>query len=447
MAPMRVSCVFVLVAATTQGVRLPQVRRCAASRPAHARVHVVAAASRAGPARTSGRAEYTAVLLVPTGIGASIGGYAGDALPVARALASVVDVLVTHPNVLNGAMLYWPPPNALYVEGWALDEFGAGRLGLRPVRRNRIGLVLDAAIEPELRDRHLQAADAARATLGLDVGAWTLTDQPVGVGLATQKTGASWGTLGAPEALVRAGRRLVDEHGCTALALVCRLPDSQPDSAETQAYRAGAGVDAVGGVEALISRFVARRLRLPCAHAPALAALPLDLSVSPRAAAEELGYTFLPCVLANLHRAPALSEQRRRPAADDWSGEDGPGGGDDDGSVWARDVDVVIAPAGACGGAALLALCAREHVLLVAVEENESVMSATPQALQLGAGAGGAARAGSRAGSGGAQVIMASTYLEAVGIVAAHRAGISLDALTARGVSALCGAKGKINQT
>lgn len=32
----------------------------------------------------SGDGAYTAVLIVPTGIGAAIGGYAGDALPVAR---------------------------------------------------------------------------------------------------------------------------------------------------------------------------------------------------------------------------------------------------------------------------------------------------------------------------------------------------------------------------
>lgn len=41
---------------------------------------------------------YTSVLIVPTGIGASIGGFAGDALPVARTLSSVVDCLISHPN-------------------------------------------------------------------------------------------------------------------------------------------------------------------------------------------------------------------------------------------------------------------------------------------------------------------------------------------------------------
>lgn len=40
-------------------------------------------------------------MIVPTGVGASIGGFAGDALPVARALSSVVDCLISHPNVIG----------------------------------------------------------------------------------------------------------------------------------------------------------------------------------------------------------------------------------------------------------------------------------------------------------------------------------------------------------
>ena len=56
------------------------------------------------PPRLSAQ-PYTAALVVPTGIGATIGGYAGDALPVARAFTAVCDRLITHPNVMNGAML------------------------------------------------------------------------------------------------------------------------------------------------------------------------------------------------------------------------------------------------------------------------------------------------------------------------------------------------------
>ncbi len=98
--------------------------------------------------------------MVPTGVGAAIGGYAGDALPVARGLAAVVDTLVTHPNVMNGASLYWPQDNILYTEGFALDEFAGGRWGLRPFAAgrggHRVGLVLDRAMEEDMRLRHLQ---------------------------------------------------------------------------------------------------------------------------------------------------------------------------------------------------------------------------------------------------------------------------------------------------
>lgn len=47
-----------------------------------------------------GKRDYTSVMVVPTGVGACIGGFAGDALPVARTLSSLVDCLITHPNVI-----------------------------------------------------------------------------------------------------------------------------------------------------------------------------------------------------------------------------------------------------------------------------------------------------------------------------------------------------------
>ena len=78
------------------------------------------------------------MLIVPTGVGASIGGYAGDAIPVARAIAAISDRLITHPNVLNGAQLYWPLDNTLYVEGYGLDQFAAGRWNLAPVLSNKM---------------------------------------------------------------------------------------------------------------------------------------------------------------------------------------------------------------------------------------------------------------------------------------------------------------------
>lgn len=50
---------------------------------------------------------------------------------------------------------------------------------------SQVGLVLDAGIEEDLRTRHLQVVDAARASLGLPVVEYTVTDAALQV--CTQK--------------------------------------------------------------------------------------------------------------------------------------------------------------------------------------------------------------------------------------------------------------------
>eukprot|EP01031_Cornospumella_fuschlensis_P049070 gene49070-60067_t len=218
---------------------------------------------------------YTSVFIVPTGIGAKIGGFAGDALPSAKLIAGVADVLLTHPNVMNGAMLYWPIPNVLYVEGYALDEFAANRLALEPVHKggHKIGLLLDKGMEPELVQRHMQVADSMRATLGINIHHVVVTKESMGVKtLISAATGASWGSLDHPETLREAGRRL-KESGCTAIAVVARFPEDQDIDEEASErfnlYRQGLGVDSIAGIEALISHILTKDLMIPVAHAPA----------------------------------------------------------------------------------------------------------------------------------------------------------------------------------
>nr|GMD24855.1 uncharacterized lipoprotein syc1174_c-like [Ipomoea batatas] len=177
-------------------------------------------------------------MIVPTGIGGAIGGYAGDALPVARAFSSVVDCLITHPNVLNAAMLYWPMSNVLYVEGYALDRFAEGLWALEPVHQNRVGLVLDAGIEEDLRTRHLQVVDAARASLGLSFVEYTVTDLPLMVEKwVDPKCGQSTGRIQNPDSLLRAVEKLIKGSDVNAVAVVARFPDD--DDEDIDDYRQG----------------------------------------------------------------------------------------------------------------------------------------------------------------------------------------------------------------
>ena len=83
--------------------------------------------------RAAGVSEPLPTLLViPTGIGCEQGGFAGDALPVARLLAAASDCLITHPKVMNGAALDWSYPRIHYVEGWSLDAFSKGAAAAAP---------------------------------------------------------------------------------------------------------------------------------------------------------------------------------------------------------------------------------------------------------------------------------------------------------------------------
>jgi hypothetical protein len=334
---------------------------------------------------------YTAILIIPTGVGAAIGGYAGDALPVAKAMAEVCDVLITHPNVLNGAMLYWNLPNTLYVEGFGIDKFAQGCWGLQPVHQNKIGLIFDKGIEPDLRLRNIQAADAARATLGLNLTDYLVTDACLNVGLRSAASGASWGTIGNPDSLLRAGEKLINTAGANAIAVVARFPDNLDEEAE-QNYREGNGVDLIAGAEAVISHLIVREFEIPCAHSPTFSPPPLDGNLSPRSAAEELGYTFLPSVLVGLSRAPQFvsKDSNQFPSNSD---------------IWVNHIDAVVVPANACGSSALLSL-SQKNCQIITVEENQTQMQVPPQPL-------------------GIKTISASSYLEAIGILAARKAGVN----------------------
>lgn len=336
--------------------------------------------------------EYTSVMIVPTGIGAAIGGYAGDALPVARALSSLVDCLISHPNVLNAAMLYWPMPNALYVEGYALDRFAEGLWALQPAHQNRVGIVLDAGIEEELRIRQLQVADAARASLGLPVVEYIVTDTALKVEKwVDPATGQSTGGIKHPDSLLRAVHTLLNKSKVNAIAVVGRFPDDDTDDVDD--YRLGMGIDLLAGVEAVISHLVVKEFQIPCAHAPAMSPLPMSLSLSPKSAAEEIGYTFLPCVLAGLSNAPQYVVMDSKSL--------------EKGCIFASDVDSVILPKDACGGDASLAFARNKSKkpLIITVEENETVLDDTADKLGL-------------------EVLHVSNYWEAIGVIAAHKAGI-----------------------
>ena len=166
----------------------------------------------------------------------------------------------------------------------------------------------------------------------------------------------------------------------SAIAVIARFPDDEGSTA-LEAYRQGQGVDPLAGAEAVISPLGRTYLlKIPCAHAPALAPIALDPTISPRSAAEELGHTFLPCVLAGLSRAPQFVEVRADSVMDS-------------SVIKAEQVDAVIVPATAFGGSAVMSLAQARRLTsssgpqigpqIISVGENSTTMAVSASALGI----------------------------------------------------------------
>jgi len=348
------------------------------------------------------------LLIIPTGIGCSVGGYAGDAIPAARLLAAASECLITHPNVMNGGSLYWPDSCIQYVEGYSLNLFVAGEVFLKPVRQQKVGLLLDAGLEADLKKRHLQVADGCVASLGLDIGPVITTERAIGINLKKGLSGSSWGNIEEPDVLLRAAEKL-KKAGATAIAVVTRFPDDS-DELETKLYRHGNGVDIIAGVEAVISHFLVKNLLIPCAHAPALAPLPIDYDLDPRASGEEIGYTFLQSVLVGLSRAPDLIYKSAIKTKENAFLH---------GKSILRDTDLgaVVVPEGALGGEAVLS-CIERFIPLIVVS-NQGVLDVSSIKMRIDC----------LSGEKNNNILHAENYLEAAGLITALRYGVNIKSL------------------
>ena len=257
---------------------------------------------------------------------------------------------------MNGGTLSENNKDIFYVEGYSLDRFAKGEIGLKSVKQQKIGIIFDSSIEYELLMRHLHVADACVATLGIDVDSYVLTKKPLGIVIDSESQGISNGLIENPDALIEAGERLI-ERGITAIAIVAKFPDNL-DLIETNLYREGNGVDPIAGVEAVISHLISKFLKVPCAHAPALSPIELNENLDPRAASEEIGYTFLPSVLIGLSTAPDLIELPDKK---------------ENITLYPSHIESVVVPSGALGGEGVLA-CMERDVNIISVN-NKNILN------------------------------------------------------------------------
>ena len=336
-----------------------------------------------------------ALNIIPTGVGCHFGGFAGDAAPVTNLLASAVDYLVTNPNAVNASNFISLDKNVVYTEGSTIDLFCQGLVDLHLPRANRIGLVIDQSDEQDL-EVIFNVVNAVRATHGVDIVDYVITDEPIGGRSTQNESGAYLGTIDNSQVLFNACENLIS-LGANAIAITTNIQDLAPE--DYAKHFAGEYPNPVGGVEAVISHLITRRFQLPAAHAPLINMKQIELIdniVDARGAGEIASTSGLACVLIGLQRAPQIQ----------------PRAGDNFSDIFnLNNLLAVIAPASCLGGLPILETESL-GIPVIAVEENETILGVTQDKLNLN------------------HVIPVRSYTEATGILVALQRGLSIDSIS-----------------
>ena len=341
---------------------------------------------------------FNAVFLVPTGIGAEIGGHAGDATPAARVLAEPCDRLITHPNVVNASDLNEMPVNALYVEGSTITRLMMGTAGLQPVRANRVLVLIDAHEIEVFANDTINAVSAARATFGLDCPVVVKLDPPLRMTAKFMESGRAAGEI---EGLDRVCAVLEEYDGAYDAVAIASVIDVADEYHEAYFHAGGEMTNPWGGVEAMLTHALSLLYDVPIAHSPMLESHEVanfDLGrVEPRLAAEAVSLTFLQCMLKGLHGGPRIVTDAEA------LGEAG--------VLTAADVSCLVIPDKCVGLPSLAAL--EQGIPVIAVRENGNLMANDLRALPWAPG----------------QFHLVENYLEAAGVMMALKAGVAPDAL------------------
>lgn len=339
---------------------------------------------------------FNAALLVPTGIGAEIGGHSGDAGAIARLVAANCDNLITHPNVVNAADINELPENGLYVEGSVISRLMMGTVGLQKVRSNRVMMIVDEHDDKMFHELSINSASAARAALGLDCPLVVKMKNRILMRALFSKSGRAVGRIEFLEYLCEVLKEHRSEYDAVALTSLIQIPEHFH-----QDYfdRNSDMLNPWGGVEAMLTHAVSMLFNVPSAHSPMMTSsevMNLDVGiVDPRKSAEAVSSTYLHCILKGLHRSPRVI-----PGAPIHR---------DAGLLTAAHLSCLVIPDGCVGLPTLAAL--EQGIPVIAVKENKNCMRNRLEDLPFEPG----------------KLYAVENYLEAVGIMTALKAGVAVE--------------------
>jgi hypothetical protein len=342
--------------------------------------------------------SFNAVFLIPTGIGVELGGHAGDAGPASRLLASTCDNLILHPNVVNASDINEMTENSLYIEGSVLSRLLMGTVGLQKVRANRVLVVIDNHKLDVFVNAAVNSVNAARATYGLNCPAVVKLEPPIIMRAEYSDSKRAVGKVEGLENLFHLLDDYANEYDAVALSSVIKVPYNYHfDYFKSE----GEMLNPWGGVEAMLTHAISHYYNIPSAHSPMFETEEIsDFDpgiVDARMAAEAVSLTFLQCILKGLQRSPKIITDENSILQKD--------------VISVEDISCLIIPDGCIGLPTLAAL--EQGIPVIAVRGNKNIMKNDLTILPWASN----------------QFHIVDNYLEAVGVMAAIKSGISVESV------------------
>ncbi|EFA70047.1 hypothetical protein CEP10_14505 [Cylindrospermopsis raciborskii S07] len=352
--------------------------------------------------RVSNR-PFVAVSIVPTGVRAEIGGFAGDATPSTNLLAAACDYVVTNPNAVTASDVYFAKDNVLYLEGNLICQLLLGNIGIVPEKRTNIAAIIEKPTDERFLNNVLNALNGLRAVGGINIDPVIVTGGAIETKCTYSQYGNASGEFKGIEELIKA-LDVIENSSARAVALVSTL---LVDDRVRQAYYKGESIpNPWGGAEAILTHTITNFYPFTAAHAPLLLELEhtgFGKLVDPRDGAELISSAYVCSPLSGLTNSP-------RPVSFDTPIAPG------ETRISVENISALVMPETTIGNIPFFAGL-DQGVPIILVKDNITQYKITPELLQIPE-------------TENRKIYRVRSYMEAAGLLLALRNGILPESTT-----------------
>lgn len=348
------------------------------------------------PRQSAINKPFVAVNILPTGVRAEIGGFAGDATPSTNLLAQACDYLITNPNAVTASDLYYANDNVLYLEGNLICQLLLGHLGLLPEKQKNIGVIIETHQNELIINNVLNALNGLRAVGGVNINPVIISGGRIHTECTYSPYGHASGEFSGIEELMR-GLDIIETTETSAVAVVTTL--EVPEEIRQRYYQGDSIPNPWGGAEAILTHMTTNFYPFTAAHAPLLLEWKHSMFGTlgdPRDGAELISSAYVCSPLKGLINSPKLvSLDNPLPPGSQ--------------RISVENISAVVMPETTVGNIPFFASL-EQHIPVILVRGNPTQANITPTNLQIN--------------HENRKIYYVNSYMEAAGLLLALRHGI-----------------------